>query len=160
MVNEKQIRVLIDRVLYDINMHSDNAVDLVYRTGMVESRYEYISQVGSGIARSFWQVESATAKDSIDNYLGFRPKKLMLCAKAMHVDSDWLADATQDELKDLLWGSIVAGIVFCRLKYWRVPHKIPNTVEGQAEYYKKYYNTETGKADINHVIDVFTKSSS
>ena len=152
MVNEKQIRVLIDRVLHDINMHSDNAVDLVYRTGMVESRYEYISQVGSGIARSFWQVESATAKDSIDNYLGFRPKKLMLCAKAMHVDPDWLADATDEQLKNLMWGSIVAGIVFCRVKYWRVPKPIPSDIEGQSKYWKRWYNSESGAGTVEKFI--------
>ena len=152
-MNEKQIRELIKKTLKNINMYSRDAVDLVYRTGMVESRYNYISQVGSGIARSFWQVESATAKDSIKNYLGFRPQKLMACAKAMHVDPDWLSDATDDDLKNLLWGSIAAGIVFCRLKYWRVPFKIPSNIKGQAKYWKKYYNSESGAGTVEKFLE-------
>ena len=65
-MNHKQIKELIRHTLKKLGMWSEQAEELVFLTGLVESGYRYISQIGSGIARSFWQVESATAKDSID----------------------------------------------------------------------------------------------
>ena len=34
---------------------------------------------------------------------------------------------------------------------------MPNTVEGQANYWKKYYNTEGGKGDPEHFIESVKK---
>ena len=65
-MNHKQIRDLIKDTLQKIGMWSQESEELVFLTGMVESGYDYIYQIGSGIARSFWQVESATAKDCIE----------------------------------------------------------------------------------------------
>ena len=75
----------------------------------------------------------------------------------MNISSKKLTSMSDDDLKDFLWGNITAGIVFCRLKYWRVPKRMPNTVEGQANYWKKYYNTEGGKGDPEHFIDACRK---
>ena len=65
-MNHKQIKKLIDTTLRRMHMWSEEAVELVFLTGLVESGYDYIYQIGSGIARSFWQVESFTAKDCVD----------------------------------------------------------------------------------------------
>ena len=64
---------------------------------------------------------------------------------------------SDNDLKEFLWGNIVAGIVFCRLKYWRVPKKMPSSVEGKANYWKKYYNTELGAGDPEHFVEVYNK---
>ena len=53
--------------------------------------------------------------------------------------------------------NIAAGIVHCRLKYWRVPRAVPNTTQGKAEYWKKYYNTEGGKGHVDHFVDAVKK---
>ena len=37
------------------------------------------------------------------------------------------------------------SIIFARLKYKLVPEAIPESLQGIAEYWKKYYNTELGK---------------
>ena len=39
-----------------------------------------------------------------------------------------------------------------RLDYHRASETIPKTLELQAEYYKKYYNTSGGKATIDEYI--------
>jgi|TARA_R110000744_G_scaffold133783_1_gene242340 hypothetical protein len=152
-VNHKQIRDLIKDTLQKIGMWSQESEELVFLTGMVESGYDYIYQIGSGIARSFWQVESATAKDCIDNYLKFRKDKLEIVANAMNVEPEKLLNMTEDELKNLLWGNIFAGIIFCRIKYWRVPKKIPFDLEGMAGYWKAYYNTEGGAGTVSHFLE-------
>ena len=124
---------------------SDSAVDLVLATGIVESRYEYIRQMGDGPARSFWQVEPSSAVDNLVHYLKHRPNL-----------KHW---QTYDEKlwEEILEKNIAAGIVHARIKYWRVPKRMPNTVEGQANYWKKYYNTEGGKGDPKHFVEVAKK---
>jgi hypothetical protein len=34
---------------------------------------------------------------------------------------------------------------------------MPNTIEGQAAYWKKYYNSEGGKGDPEHFVEVVKK---
>jgi len=152
-VNHKQIKELIRYTLKKLGMWSEQAEELVFLTGLVESGYRYISQIGSGIARSFWQVESATAKDSIDNYLSFRKSKTKKVSEAIGIAPDTLLSMTDEELKHLLWGNIVAGIVFCRLKYWRVPKRLPGDLNGMADYWKTYYNTEGGAGTVSHFLE-------
>tara|TARA_Y100000593_G_C4296180_1_gene330774 strand:+ start:1494 stop:1979 length:486 start_codon:yes stop_codon:yes gene_type:complete len=152
-VSHKQIRELIKDTLRKMGMWSQEAEELVFLTGMVESGYDYIYQIGSGIARSFWQVESATAKDCIDNYLVYRKKKLEKVCEVMHIEPDTLLEMSDEDLKHLLWGNIVAGIVFCRIKYWRVPKRIPVDLEGMASYWKTYYNTEGGAGTTAHFLE-------
>ena len=60
---------------------SEDAVNLVLATGIVESRYEYVRQMGDGPARSFWQVEPATAVDNLMHYLKHRNWLIKRCAE-------------------------------------------------------------------------------
>ena len=149
-MNHKQIHKLIDDVLWKMGMHSVDAVELVFLTGLVESGYKYISQIGSGIARSFWQVESATAKDCIDNYLIYRDNTFDKCASAMQRKKETILNMNQEELQELLWHDMSAGIVFCRLKYRRDPNSIPKDIDGLAKYWKRVYNTELGAGTLEH----------
>ena len=136
---------------------SDDAVQLVVATGIVESRYEYIRQMGNGPARSFWQVEPATAVDNLVHYIKHRPGLLQTCSAASSVDIKHWQNYDEKVWAEILEKNIAAGIVHCRLKYWRVPKKKPNTIEGQANYWKKYYNTEGGKGDPEHFIESVKK---
>tara|TARA_R110002020_G_scaffold474718_1_gene706858 strand:- start:2843 stop:3331 length:489 start_codon:yes stop_codon:yes gene_type:complete len=136
---------------------SDEAVKLVVATGIVESRYEYIRQMGDGPARSFWQVEAATAVDNLAHYLKHRPKLMSKCADASYVDLKHWQNFDEKVWEEILEKNIAAGIVHCRIKYWRVPKRMPNTIEGMANYWKKYYNTEQGKGSPEHFIDACRK---
>ena len=136
---------------------SDDAVELILATGIVESRYEYIRQMGDGPARSFWQVEPATCVDNLAHYLKHRPELMRKCAQATLVDVKHWQNYDERVWAEILEKNIAAGIVHCRLKYWRVPKKMPNTLEGQAAYWKKYYNSEGGKGDPQHFIEAVKK---
>lgn len=138
-------------------MHSKEAVELVFLTGLVESGYSYISQIGSGIAKSFWQVESATAKDCIDNYLGYREGTFEKIASSMQRDKESLVKMSEEELKELLWHDISAGIVFCRVKYRRDPNPIPTDITEIAKYWKRVYNTNSGAGTISHFLEMAEK---
>ena len=78
------------------------------------------------------------------------------------------AEATLVDLKhwqigdEKIWGkflesNIAAGIVHCRLKYWRVPKRMPNTGEGMAKYWKEYYNTHLGSGHVEDFMDLYSK---
>jgi hypothetical protein len=134
-------------------MWSEDAEELVFLTGIVESGYDYISQIGSGIAKSFFQVEPATAFDAINSYLVYRDSKMQRVADCMMIDPMVLRAMDDIELEELLWGNIYAGIVFCRLKYWRIPKPIPKDLEGKAKYWLKYYNAG-GKGTISHFMEM------
>ena len=55
--------------------------------------------------------------------------------------------------KDLLESNIAYALIMCRLKYRRVPKKLPKTVEGMANYWKKYFNSDLGKGDLKEFIE-------
>ena len=143
------MRSLIERTCVGLGKKygSKSAIDLVLITGVVESRYEYLRQMNDGPAFSMHQIEKSTAVDNLVHYLKHRPKLMAKCAEVTLVDmKHW------QNYDEHLWGKILelniaAGIVHCRLKYWRVPKRLPSSIEGMSLYYKKYYNTALGKAD-------------
>jgi len=94
MVSISQMKSLVEEVCEAMGekFASEDAVNLVLATGIVESRYEYIRQMGDGPARSFWQVEAATAVDNLAHYLKHRPSLMKKCAEASLVDLKHLQD--------------------------------------------------------------------
>ena len=73
---KKQIREIIVWSLKKMDLYSLEAVDLIYKTGMAETGYRHLKQMGGGPAIGFWQVEPATLIDILDNYVKYRPKLL------------------------------------------------------------------------------------
>ena len=159
MISISQMRSLVKATCSKMGEKyaSDDAVELILATGIVESRYEYIRQMGDGPARSFWQVEPATCVDNLAHYLKHRPELMRKCAEASMVDVKHWQNYDERVWAEILEKNIAAGIVHCRLKYWRVPKKMPSSVEGQAAYWKKYYNSEGGKGDPEHFVEVVKK---
>ena len=159
VVSISQMKSLVKKVCESMGekFASEDAINLVLATGIVESRYEYIRQMGDGPARSFWQVEAATAVDNLAHYLKHRPKLMKRCAEASLVDIKHWQDFEENTWEEILEKNIASGIVHCRLKYWRVPKRMPNSIEGQADYWKKYYNTEGGKGDPEHFVEACKK---
>lgn len=142
----KDVKPIIHKVLTDLNMHSEEACDLVYRTGMAESGYRALAQMG-GPAISYFQLEPDTINDVIENYLYYR-KPLM----------DKLVKMGLDE-SDPNWSvmtNIAVATAFCRLKYRRDSEPIPKNLKQQAQYWKRVYNSELGKGTIEHFIKANT----
>ena len=159
MISLSQIKSLITEVCTDMGekFASKDAINLLVATGIVESRYEYLRQMGDGPARSFWQVEAATAVDNLAHYLKHRPELMKKCAEASMVDIKHWQNFDEKIWEKILEKNIAAGIVHARLKYWRVPKRMPNTHEGQADYWKKYYNTEGRKGDPEEFVEACKK---
>jgi len=135
-MNKEQLRELIDETLKEIGLHSKDAVNLLMGTCAQESHLgEYIKQI-KGPALGIFQMEPATFVDIIDNYLYYHPvkrmAKIIAVCKASHISPE-----------DLRW-NLKLSICFARIHYLRVPEKLPNSIEGYAAYWKKYYNTYLG----------------
>ena len=158
MIRLSQMRDHIKDTLVQISpkFASDDAVELVLTTGIVESGYRYIRQI-SGPARGFWQVEPATSHDNVVSYLIYRKYLIPKCAEASYTPLDVWEDSNEDKWSKVLETNIAAGIIHCRLKYWRSPGPIPRSSEGKAKYWKKNYNTDLGAGKVRHYIDAVTK---
>ena len=75
MLNQPQIKDLIERILKKMELYSPEALDLIYKTGKVESGYKYLKQI-KGPARGLFQCEPWVSVDICKNYLHSR-KDLM-----------------------------------------------------------------------------------
>jgi len=135
-------------------MHSPSAERLILGTGAIESRYQYLRQYPSGIARSYWQIETATCLDNIKNYLVYRKSKLKKIADSCMVTTDTILKLNDNTAPKLLEINLHFAICMARIKYYRVPKKLPDAddIEGLGQYYIKYYNAG-GKSTMKKWMD-------
>ena len=158
MINQKQMLEVINDVLTKLGSkyNSNNALSLVYNTGLVESKYKYLKQI-KGPARGFFQCEPWVAVDIIKNYLKYRVSLMEKVAKVCAIDFEHLQNPNVKDWEYILTTNIAAQIVMCRLHYRRVPSPLPKELVAEANYYKKYYNTYQGKATVEHYLEVVEK---
>tara|TARA_R100001129_G_scaffold182438_1_gene163077 strand:- start:2926 stop:3408 length:483 start_codon:yes stop_codon:yes gene_type:complete len=142
---KSDIKTIVEETLYRLGCYSDDALVMVLRTGQAESGYRVLQQNGGGPALSYWQVEPATAKDCVDNYLKYRETRYNALLSLGY---------TPNNIEYSLLSNISVGAAFCRIKYLRDRKPIPSwdDVEAQAAYWKRVYNTELGKGTIEHFI--------
>ena len=142
----KDIRKIIAWALKEMDLYSPQATDLVFKTGMAETGYRHLKQMGNGPALGFWQVEPATIKDTMENYVKYRPELEKGLKKLGYSDND---------MEYRVMSNIALQAVFCRLKYKRDKYALPliGDLQGQAEYWKRVYNTHLGKGTIKHFIE-------
>ena len=140
---------------------------MLYGVGAVESglvwerqrtpRWE--GQVG---AVSKWQMETESIRASLNDLR----KNPMLNARALrfvYQDPNAPADTIHSKTADY-WFDVMRigdndrpGIMFCRLHLLRCPGPIPASIEGQAAYWKQYYNTPLGKGRPEDFISAFLR---
>lgn len=145
-MNIDQLRQhIIAPVLISMDMWSQEAEDLLLGTAIHESDgLKRITQYGSGPALSYYQMEPATLHDLYDNYLRFHPDKQKLLDK---FKAPGLSQA------DNLRMNAAYATAAARLQYYRVPTRIPTSFEGQAEYWKKHWNTHLGAGTVEQYIE-------
>ena len=135
MIDPIQLLIHIIRpVLKHLELWSVGAERLVLGTACQESECgRWLVQI-NGPALGAWQMEPATHDDIVNNYLAFRPE---LKSRVGY----WAAQGFT--APQLAW-NLGYGEAMCRLRYRRIPRAIPDTLQGQAEYYKINYNTPLG----------------
>ena len=144
-------------VLKSLEMDSLEAVDLMMGTGLQESEFKHLMQIGGGPAIGFFQMEMVTAEDIVYRYV--QNKKSEFRTKitgAVPLGSPaWLL--TPNELKWELTVNLALQVLLTRLKYYMVPEPIPTYLSGQAKYWKQYYNTPLGAGTSDQYYNKYTK---
>lgn len=149
-MNHKQIRKLIHSTLKELGHKyaHKNAVNLLFWTGYVESKYQYLYQLGDGPARSFWQVEPMTCVDAVSNYFKFRKSLREQCSLASMTDPR-LWKSTDPRLWEwALEHNMAVAIIMARIKYWRSPMPLPINKDEAASMWKLVYNSSKGKGTV------------
>ena len=155
-MDEAQLKDLIERVLNRIELYSPEASDVVFKTLKVESLLKYVRQI-KGIAVGFGQCEPWVAVDICKNYLKYRPDLMKQVAETINVKLSYFTLPKEEDWAWILETNIAAMISFCRLHYRRIPKALPKkNLDEQWIYYKKYYNTERGKATNDHWMDILS----
>ena len=155
-MDEAQLKDLIERVLNRIELYSPEASDLVFKTLKVESLLKYVRQI-KGIAVGFGQCEPWVAVDICKNYLKYRPDLMKQVADTINVKLSYFTLPKEEDWAWILETNIAAMISFCRLHYRRIPKALPKkNLDEQWIYYKKYYNTERGKATNDHWMEILS----
>ena len=149
MINLDDIVNIIRSTLYDIEMYSHEAEQLLMGTGAVESKYYALKQYKGGTARSFYQIEPSTCLDNLENYLVYRKKLWGKIHKKCFVPPEIINEKDLAKLGWILQTNIAFAVCMARIKYRRVPKPLPklDDIDGQAKYWLKYYNAG-GKGTI------------
>ena len=132
IMDKDQLRDLIIKVLKEVNLHSDSAVELLMLTAATESNLgEYIRQV-RGPALGIFQMEPFTHDD------------------IWRTHNSKLVDLLGDQDSGKLVYDLKYAIIMTRMHYLRIPSALPpaTDIQSQAEYWKKYYNTHLGSGTI------------
>jgi hypothetical protein len=135
---------VIKPALVKIDMYSPAAEELLLGTALQESRLMFLRQLGPGPARGVFQMEPATHDDIWKNYLAYRQELAMKVGRLGH---QMTADAM---MTDMLYAAAM-----CRVHYLRVPARLPEQgdYEGQAAYWKEFYNTFEGAGTEEEYLD-------
>jgi len=137
---------IIKRALYDLQLLSDDAVELMVFTCANESLGgTYLHQI-QGPALGIYQMEPKTYNDLWQNYIA---KKGSLYLKFIqNFDASYMPN------EDRLVYDLRFATAMTRVFYARIPEPLPKYTDTDAiwKYYKTYYNTLAGKADWNNAI--------
>lgn len=130
---------VVQPALTTLGLYNSSACRLIIGTGLMESDYQYIAQVG-GPALGPFQMEPETADDIWDNYLAFNDN--------LKSSMTSLMVAAADRVSQLAWNWQYAAAM-CRIKYLRSPLPLPqsNDLIGMAAIWKQVYNTDQGAGD-------------
>ena len=132
---------IIRPTLKGLGLWSFDAERLILGTACAESACgRWAKQIG-GPGLGPYSNEPDTFNDTWENYLTYRPE-LAGKIKELSLNGGMVAEE--------MIGNWYFATAMCRVHYLRVKEKIPDSLPGQARYWKQYYNTIKGKGTIEH----------
>jgi len=150
MFDCSQFRALIiEPVLSKLQIYSKEAEELLVFTCAAESLGGTLLTQIKGPALGIYQMEPNTYTDLWINYIRARNKMATLLS--LHMGCNRIPDAER-MIYDLHFATAMA-----RIHYLRFSGKLPDAKDVNAiwDYYKKYYNTEKGKAQKEEAIEKY-----
>ncbi len=141
MLDCSQFRTLIvEPVLSKLRVYSKNAEELLVFTCAAESLGGTFLQHIKGQTLGIYQMEPNKYTDIWANYI--RARSQLATLMAIHFGCNKIPEVER-LVYDLHFATAMA-----RIHYLRITTSIPDPkdIDGMWDYYKKYYNTEKGKA--------------
>ena len=153
MIDPSQLtKEIIRPVCKYLDLWSERAENLVLGTACKESECgRWLVQLGNGPALGIFQHEPATHDDSWKNFLKHR-KPL---ARAILALTPYKWPAVPDP-REMIW-NLRYATAMCRVKYLRDPKPIPPSLRGQAEYWKRVYNTAEGAGTVEEYLTAWRR---
>ena len=136
----------MDQAGYAVKIDTDDAVQLLLGTALAESGLAAIRQIGGGPGASFFQLEPATIRDNNLNFLAYHPRLQQLVERFM---------SHAPGREDQIFGNQYYACAHARIKYLRDRKALPSSIEEQAEYWKRIYNTELGAGTVEHYVEAW-----
>lgn len=158
-----QYKRLVEEVLKEIGLYSEEALDLMMGTAVHESAgLNYLRQLGNGPARSFLQVEPETAYDNVVNYLVYKQELRDKIWRTCSFPDEFMfrminKKIEKQKLAEVLERNIAFSICMARVKYYRDSQPIPKDLKGHAEYWKRVYNSHLGAGTPEEYINNYYK---
>jgi hypothetical protein len=154
-----KVKLLRDRIiiptLYEIDLYSAGAVNLLLGTAAQESHLCEIRQWGFSLdskegAFGIYQMELTTYESLWKDYINYRPD---LKAK-METFKDNYCSPQMDLMSNPFYATAMA-----RIKYKIIKEALPasDDLYGLAKYWKRYYNSLEGKGCIHEFIRNYKK---
>lgn len=146
VIHKVQLKELIETTLKEYNLYSKEAHELVYGTIIQESRRgTYLRQGTKNFdinkhAIGIGQVEKTTFQWLQSIYVSKYPELATV------------------KFRDLEY-NLRLSILFVRLRYLIDPEPLPKTLDGQARYWKRVYNTKLGKGTPEKYMTNYRKYS-
>ena len=134
--------------------YSEHAVELLVGTAAHESHLgKWLRQV-KGPALGIYQMEPATHQSLWQHHLRFRPDvarvvRSMASQRACKADGS-IAD--NELIHNLMYATALA-----RVRYRSAKGAIPDTLAGQAGYWKRWYNTPLGKGTVQKYMEDYER---
>ncbi len=152
MIEPTQLRRAIVRpALEAIGLHSQPAEELLLGTIAQESGGgRYVAQL-QGPALGICQMEPATHDDIWNNYLGYRDE---LAERLLNA----VGAGNRPSAERLAW-DLRYAVALARLHYYRASEALPaaDDVQGQADYWKRHYNTAAGAGTPAEYVDSYRR---
>ena len=150
MLDKQEVKALVTKATKAIDLYSPEVVELLMGTCAQESTMgKYRKQLGNGPALGIFQMEPFTYYDCYNTFLRYKPQLLAKILAASGLDEY----PNSAELVD----NDVFSACMARVRYLRAPGAIPKTLEKQAAYWKKHYNTIKGKGKVEEYIENYKK---
>lgn len=144
-MDKHQLRDLIRETLKEVDLFSDDAVELLMLTAAVETDLGYYIKQISGPGLGIFQTEPATHDDIVIRWLEVNTQRRRNFRDKIHDKmNNFVVCFSHHELVY----NLKYAIVIARLKYYMDPTPIPSGPLELARYWKRIYNTEVGKGNV------------
>lgn len=148
-LNKKQlIKHIIEPVLKDMGLYSEEAVRLLVMIVAHESQKGYYIIQTTGQAKGIYQMEDATHDDIV---IWLRSKKPALYNAVQQYNITGIRDDANEMIGNLYYATALARAFFLRF-----PEALPKGSDRElAEYAKKRWNTYKGKATADDYLRAY-----